>query len=253
MAKLKVCQKCGSTMDSSAKACPQCGALAKGKTGCIIGGVIAAVILIPLIANSSNSDSDTKTTDTSSAVVSTVSVAEENSTVAESVSEDKASSEAAEENQAQAKEESKAESKGEVKEESKEEVKEEVPNNVYKVGETLETGKVKITFQSVEDYISDNMFIEPDEGNKYIRAYFVVENTGNTDTLVSSYDFDCYADDSVADSPLLTDKMLSSTTLSPGRKAEGYVYYEVPQNAQKIEIEYETSYWTQKKVIFVVK
>ena len=253
MAKLKVRQKCGSTMDSSAKACPQCGAPAKGKTGCIIGGVIAAVILIPLIANSSNSDSDTKTTDTSSAVVSTVSVAEENSTVAESVSEDKASSEAAEENQAQAKEESKAESKGEVKEESKEEVKEEVPNNVYKVGETLETGKVKITFQSAEDYTSDNMFIEPDEGNKYIRAYFVVENTGNTDTLVSSYDFDCYADDSAADTPLLTDKMLSSTTLSPGRKAEGYVYYEVPQNAQKIEIEYETSYWTQKKVIFVVK
>ncbi len=227
MAKLKVCQKCGSTMDSSAKACPQCGAPAKGKTGCIIGGVIAAVILIPLIANSSNSDSDTKTTDTSSAVVSTVSVAEENSTVAES--------------------------KGEVKEESKEEVKEEVPNNVYKVGETLETGKVKITFQSAEDYTSDNMFIEPDEGNKYIRAYFVVENTGNTDTLVSSYDFDCYADDSAADTPLLTDKMLSSTTLSPGRKAEGYVYYEVPQNAQKIEIEYETSYWTQKKAVFVVK
>ena len=253
MAKLKVCQKCGFAMDSSAKACPQCGAPAKGKTGCIIGGVIAAVILIPLIANSANSDSDTKTNDTSSAVVSTVSVAEENSTVAESVSEDEASSETAQSENTEAAEESQAEAKEESKAESKEEVKEEAPNNVYKVGETLDTGKVKITFQSAEDYTSDNMFIEPDEGNKYIRAYFVVENTGNTDTLVSSFDFDCYADDSAADTPLLTDKMLSSTTLSPGRKAEGYVYYEIPQNAQKIEIEYETSYWTQKMAIFVVK
>ena len=162
---------------------------------------------------------------------------EENSTVEETVSEDEASSETSETESAA----------------SEEEVTEETANNVYKVGETLDTGKMKVTFQSAEDYVSDNMFIEPEEGNKYIRAYFVMENIGNSDELVSSYDFDCYADDSAADVPLLSDKMLSSSTLSPGRKAEGYVYFEVPQNAQKIEIEYETSYWTQNKAIFVVK
>lgn len=42
-------------------------------------------------------------------------------------------------------------------------------------------------------------------------------------------------------------------TLSSGRKTEGYIYFTVPTNAEEIEIEYETSFWTDKKAIFVVE
>lgn len=252
MSKMKVCRKCGYVM-GSAKDCTQCGASSKGKTGRKIGSIVTAMILISAIAGCSSSGSTAATEETTSTTVSTASAVEESSTIEENISENEASSETEETKSTVSEEESKAENTAESKSESEEEVKEEASGNVYKVGETLDTGKMKVTFQSVEDYVSDNMFIEPEEGNKYIRAYFVMENTGSSDTLVSSYDFDCYADDSAADIPLLSDKMLSSATLSPGRKAEGYVYFEVPQNAQKIEIEYETSYWTQKKAIFVVK
>ena len=127
-------------------------------------------------------------------------------------------------------------------------------NNTLKVGETLDTGKAKVTFQSADDYETDNMFMQPNEGNKYIRAYFVVENTGTSDLFTSSSDFDCYADDSAADSTYFDEKAFSAAaSISPGRKSEGYVWFEVPKNAQKIEIEYEMSWWTQEKAIFIVK
>ena len=145
-------------------------------------------------------------------------------------------------------EETKAESQEETKEESKEEV-----NNVFHVGDVVDTGKATITFKSVEDYTTDNMFMQPEDGNKYIGAYFVIENTGDSDLSTGSYDFDCYADNSTADSKYFTEKALSYDSISPGRKTEGYVWFEVPQNAEKIEIEYEISWWTQDKIIFIVK
>ena len=33
----------------------------------------------------------------------------------------------------------------------------------------------------------------------------------------------------------------------------GYMYFEVPKDAEKIEVEYETDYWTSNKAIFVVE
>ncbi len=49
------------------------------------------------------------------------------------------------------------------------------------------------------------------------------------------------------------DDILSFGSLSSGRKISGYVYYEVPVNATSIEVEYETSFWTNKKAYFIVQ
>lgn len=241
MSKTKVCKKCGSIMDSSAKACPSCGAPAKKKTGIIIGVVVAMLIIGA--ATSSGSDGKSDSSGRSSASTISTSSAESTASSVEST----ASSTAVNSTEESKAEDNSAESEAV-------ESEEEEQSNVYKVGDVLDTGKLKITFQSVEDYETDNIFLEPEEGNKLIRAYFVIENIGKTDTLVSFLDFDCYADDvAVSDNWAGGEKQLSTTTLSSGRKTEGYLYYEVPVNAEKIELEYETSYWTQKKAIFVVK
>lgn len=39
------------------------------------------------------------------------------------------------------------------------------------------------------------------------------------------------------------------TSLSSGRKTSGRIYYEVPEDAQSIELEYETDFWTDHKEI----
>lgn len=126
--------------------------------------------------------------------------------------------------------------------------------NVINVGGTIQANDVKIEFLKVEDWTSDNMFIKPKDGNKFIRAYFSFTNTGKADRMVGSWDFECYVDNAQIDSMLAAgDDALSTGTISAGRNLKGYLYYEVPKNASSIELEYETNWWTDKKAIFKVK
>ena len=55
--------------------------------------------------------------------------------------------------------------------------------------------------------------------------------------------------------PSVADKSLYlSATLGKGKKAIGYVLYEVPKNAQKITVEYNADFWTDGNAIeFVVQ
>ena len=47
--------------------------------------------------------------------------------------------------------------------------------------------------------------------------------------------------------------MLKDATLSAGREAEGAVYFEVPTDAESIELEYDINFWQSDKIIFVGK
>lgn len=120
------------------------------------------------------------------------------------------------------------------------------------VGETLTTNTLKITYKSSADDKGAQYFPAA-SGNKIIKLTFEIENISSTDQIVSVYDFKCYSDDVASSAYYYGDDGLSTTTLSSGRKATGNVYFEVPQNANSIDIEYETNYWSGIKAIFVVK
>ena len=128
-------------------------------------------------------------------------------------------------------------------------------DNLYVgIGETLNANGLKITCQRIEDWNSNNMFIKADDGYKFIRAYFVMENTNDNDYILGGLDFECYADDSKMEMSYYGDNAIELySTISSGRKLEGYIYFEVPKNANEIEIEYETNFWTDKKAYFRVK
>ena len=121
-----------------------------------------------------------------------------------------------------------------------------------KVGETLTTNTLKITYKSSADDKGAQYFPAA-SGNKIIKLTFEIENISSTDQIVSVYDFKCYSDDVASSAYYYGDNGLSTTTLSSGRKATGNVYFEVPKNANSIDVEYETNYWSGNKAIFVVK
>lgn len=122
------------------------------------------------------------------------------------------------------------------------------------VGETLTTNTLKITYKSSADDKGAQYFPAA-SGNKIIKLTFEIENISSSDRLVSASDFKCYADDTAMSDyySFSFNDYLSTTTLSAGRKATGSVYFEVPQNANSIDVEYETNYWSGNKAIFVVK
>ncbi|MBS6955917.1 MAG: DUF4352 domain-containing protein [Enterocloster asparagiformis] len=125
----------------------------------------------------------------------------------------------------------------------------------YNVGDVFESNEIKIMFIDSGDYSTDNEFLQPASGNKYIYAEFSVYNIGESDYSVGSVSFDCYADDTLCSQAILTadDTMSSIATLSPNRNIKGKIYYEVPKDSNKIEIEFETDFLSQDKVYFIVK
>lgn len=120
-------------------------------------------------------------------------------------------------------------------------------------GETLNANGLKITYDSAEEWVSNNQFIQPGDGKHYIRLHFTAENEANADRFISVFEFDCYADGEKCQALYAGDEEISSNSISSGRKVSGYVYFEVPVNASEIEVEYETSFWTDKKAFFIVE
>ena len=122
----------------------------------------------------------------------------------------------------------------------------------YKVGDIAESSRLKIAYLYCEEYISDNMFVVPADGNHFISCEFEFENIGTSDEYISVYDFDCYADGLSCNANYLRDDELGAT-LSAGRKTKGTVTFEVPVDAKVIEVEYLTNAWTSNRVVFTVK
>lgn len=100
------------------------------------------------------------------------------------------------------------------------------------------------------DYDDNYGLYAPSTGKKYICIEVTFTNNAKTDRYVSSIDFQCYADASICDEKYgLDSDSFIGTSLSSGRKTSGRIYYEVPEDAQSIELEYETDFWTDHKEI----
>ncbi len=119
------------------------------------------------------------------------------------------------------------------------------------VGDTWENKYVLVSYEECGEYVSDNQFIQPAAGNKFVYATFTFENVGSSDTTVGYWDFDCYADGYACEGSYGADDSGFTQTLSSGRKITGSVYFEVPENAGEIEFEYSPSFWSSEKIVFV--
>lgn len=154
-------------------------------------------------------------------------------------------------------ESSKPEKVGEVTDnsnEEKEESKDEDTENVeakseYHVGDILKDGDVQIVYVASGEYVEENEYMQPEDGKKFVFIKLAFENQGSSDSSVSSFSFQGYADGYNVDQHY-TDNDLSAT-LSPGRTTDGTIVFEVPENAQEIEIEYESNFFSDDKIKFV--
>ncbi len=127
------------------------------------------------------------------------------------------------------------------------------PDESYHVGDSIDANGLVLTYVSAEKWENYNEFMKPDPGKYYIRVLIQAKNTAKTDRVITIFDFDCYADGKKMNQAYFFDDSIEGGTLSSGRMDEGYLYFQVPAEAQKIEIEYETNFWTDKKAILKVE
>ena len=121
------------------------------------------------------------------------------------------------------------------------------------VGDIVQTDEVKITYKSAGDYTKYNSYSKPKSGNKVVKAQFEFENISDGDVYLES--MECYADGEKCEEYYYADDYKSPTleSLSKGKKVKAVLYFEVPKSAKNVVIEYETDYWSDEKVEFIVK
>lgn len=114
-------------------------------------------------------------------------------------------------------------------------------NGAYKIGSAIKTNNLRIAYLDCETgWVDDDDYYGPSVGNRIVRAYFRLENNGSEAVTCGSFDFAVYADNVKCKDFYNSDvdTLPSYTTLSAGRIMEGWAYYEVPEDAQRIELEF---------------
>ena len=136
-------------------------------------------------------------------------------------------------------------------EEEQTQATEEKVNEPFKVGDTVETEDLRITFLKAEPYTEE--YDEPAKGHEFYKFEFEFVNISDSDQYVSSMDFNCYVDGYDMESAYSSKDKDLDATLSAGKKTKGVVCFEIPKDAKNISLEYETNYWSESKVCFEVK
>ncbi len=214
--KMTKCKACGQEIAKNAKACPHCGAKNKKPIFKKWWFWVIIVVLFIAIGNSGSDTDNEGTTNNNTKVEENVSSENNNSNT-----------------------------------ENKTDKADEPAKTEYYVGDILEDGNTKIVFMSSGDYAEENEFMQPEDGKKYIYLQFAFENiSDSSDTSVSLYSFECFADGYATEMYYGGEEELSAT-LSAGRATTGYIYFEVPTDAEVIEVEYETNFFTEEKIKFI--
>lgn len=218
MSSVKKCKNCNKENEKSAKTCAGCGAKQKN-TGKTIA-IVAAIVVVLTIAVSSNGNKKDKIDNSGAASASASSAP----TAGDDPSSQSSSSSSSSEES-------------------------------VKVGGSYEGNGLKFTVNA-----ADTAFVVPDDtygmykldsGLHYVKVDFTFENTGSSgDKYVSIYDFKCYADDSACEQKFVNSVTgdFMNTQLSPGRNKSFSTLYAVPDGAKKIELEYTSNVWTNKKI-----
>lgn len=124
-----------------------------------------------------------------------------------------------------------------------------------KSGSTVSDGDIKVSYISCNtNFTNYNKYLEPEKGNKVIEVVFDFENTSKQDQSVGY--FECYADGAKCESYYGVDgaSFPSYESISAGRKlGASKFYYEVPESAEIIELEYECDMFSNEKYIFIVE
>ncbi len=223
--KMTTCKHCGAQIAKAAKICPQCGG--KNKKPLFLRPwfiILAVIIVLAVLGGVGGKNSGHKK-------VATLEQSQTNSYAA-LISEPPSSN-------------------NEMNSSQQEEVSD-VPaqKEAYQVGDIIEDGNVRIVYVSSGVYHTDNEFLLPKDGNHYIYLEFAFINEGKTDTTISFYNFEAYADGYNVEMFYGADEDLSAS-LSSGRSTTGKVYFEVPDDAENIEIEYTPFSLKRDKIVFL--
>lgn len=125
----------------------------------------------------------------------------------------------------------------------------------FGVGEQVTLNDVIVTMSSVTES-GGSQFNKPSEGSKFVLCEFSIENNSDRDLNISSMMcFEAYVDDysaSMSISAMIeSDKGQLDGTVAAGKKMNGVIGYEVPEDWSEIEVRFTPDFWSSKDITFI--
>ena len=147
----------------------------------------------------------------------------------------------------------------EIKDKLNDYIEENTDSTLYStIGDTLTDGSLSLTLTGAYKYdsIGEGYFVNtPAEGKEYLVLFFDIENISDEDEFISYYDFDGYVDDVACDTTIIFNDVDGiknlSANLASGKKAQGFVAFEVDKDWKDFEISYKQIF-SDKSLIFKV-
>lgn len=147
----------------------------------------------------------------------------------------------------------------EIKDKLNDYIEENTESTLYgTIDDTLNDGSFKLTLTKayIYDSIGEGYSINtPAEGKEYLVLFFDVENISTESEYISHYDFDGYVDDVACDSTSIFGDIDGikdlSTNLASGKKAQGFVAFEVNKDWKNFEVQYK-EFLGDKTLVFKV-
>lgn len=131
--------------------------------------------------------------------------------------------------------------------------------DAFKVGETAEIGKVRMTLNNVYES-RGNEYYTPAEGNEYVILEFTVENGGEEEVALSTMlSFSTWCDNKsctisleALSTAMLSGKIQLDCVVAAGEKATGVLGYEAPADWQEISVKYTEEVMFGESAVFAV-
>ena len=124
----------------------------------------------------------------------------------------------------------------------------------FQVGDVVSLNDVEVTLLNVTESSGGN-YMTPEDGNVFILCEFEISNGSSKDIAVSSLlSFEAYVDDYTTSMSLTAtisaDKTQLDGTVAAGKKMNGAIGYEAPQDWKELEIRFTPDFWSGKDIIF---
>lgn len=213
----KKCKYCKSDIPADAKICPYCRK--KQKKGIVKWIIIVIVAIIIIAAAAGGGNSSNKTPEKVS-----------------SQSDEGTSSENADNNQ----------------EESSD------SQDSFTIGDTADFDGIQVTLSTAILSNGDGEYVTPDDGKYFLGLVFDIDNQSDDDIDVSSIaSFEAYCDDTSINQDLIGPqspelKVYNSLDgdVASGKKMNGVICYQVPEDFTSFEIRFSPSFWGNNEAVF---
>jgi hypothetical protein len=118
----------------------------------------------------------------------------------------------------------------------------------FKIGDVVEVEDVQLEVKAFEDdVVSDNQFIQPGTGMKFVAVDVLITYVGSGSEYVNGYDFSLSDEESYSYDYSwydLKSPELESKTLNKDMSVRGWLTFEVSNNSKNFTLAYEPGFWT---------